>query len=146
MRTKIIKNCDVCGNEISTYEYGGGTCKNCGWIDDIHQAKYPDCANANNMISLNRARELWRENKKFLPSFTEALSLINRGFDLRIKYKGVVYLVICFASGNVEIIDEKESKTVTEYVDIPDFAQNAKIGDEMLSEIWSKLKFIEYGF
>lgn len=57
-----------------------------------------------------------------------------------------MYLVICFASGNVKIIDEKESKTVTEYVDIPDFAQNAKIGDEMLSEIWSKLKFIEYGF
>lgn len=144
METKITKKCDVCGADIITYEYGGGKCKNCGWIDDVHQVQYPDCANANNMISLNRARELWKEHKKFLPNFEEALSLIDRGFDLDIRYKKQEYHLEKF-NGKIYIENYAENTGVC-YSDISDFKRNAKINGELLSEIWENIEKIEYGF
>lgn len=96
------------------------------------------------MISLNRARELWREHKKFLPTFEEALSLIDRGFELNIKYKKKTYHLEKF-KGKIYIENYVQNSEVF-YKDISDFAKNAKIDDELLSEIWSKLKLIEYGF
>ncbi|MCM1367486.1 MAG: hypothetical protein NC184_01555 [Roseburia sp.] len=145
MMTKITKKCDVCGATIETTEYGGVKCKNCGWIDDPHQRQYPACANANNLISLKRARELWRQHKRFLPTFDEMLSLIERGFDLSIRYKNISYHLVCYENGTVHIENEKQSYDIS-YKDIDDFTVNAKIDDKLLSEIWGEINKVEYAF
>ncbi|XAM50337.1 hypothetical protein TVTCOM_04380 [Terrisporobacter vanillatitrophus] len=60
--------CSCCGN-LSLDEKPPGTfeiCKICGWEDDEVQYNEPDYEGGANEISLNKARELYKENKLIL--------------------------------------------------------------------------------
>ncbi|UEL49765.1 hydrolase [Terrisporobacter hibernicus] len=60
--------CPCCGN-LSLDEKPPGTfeiCKICGWEDDEVQYNEPDYEGGANEISLNKARELYKENKLML--------------------------------------------------------------------------------
>lgn len=58
------KTCPVCGK----YEYKvlgfSEVCPVCGWEDDIVQYDDPDYKNGANKMSLNEARELYKQGKK----------------------------------------------------------------------------------
>lgn len=143
MKKIIEKSCDICGNPIRTFEYGGGHCKKCGWIDDPHQRKYPNCKNCNNLVSLNRAKLLWQEGKKFLPDFEELLDMMRRGFEFDFRLHGRKYKILldkddhwqllCAYTGSVQTFDS---------VDI--FKNDAVIDSVPLSVCWSEITAVDY--
>ncbi|MEG0856834.1 MAG: CPCC family cysteine-rich protein [Terrisporobacter sp.] len=60
--------CPCCGN-LSLDEKSPGTfeiCNICGWEDDEVQYNEPDYEGGANKISLNKARQLYKENKLIL--------------------------------------------------------------------------------
>jgi anaerobic ribonucleoside-triphosphate reductase len=56
--------CPVCGlQDAFTEPRGYDICRRCGWEDDPFQRQNPDYAGGANLMSLNAAREAWREGK-----------------------------------------------------------------------------------
>lgn len=140
---KIEKNCDVCGNPIKTTEYGGGICKKCGWMDDTHQRKYPDCKNANNLISLDRAKLLWSEGKKLLPSFDELIDMMGRGFEFQFKFRKHKYMILLDDDDRWQLIcEDTGAEQIFDSVDL--FKDNATINDISLHTCWSEVSFVDY--
>ena len=58
--------CPVCGkhsfSESGSYEY----CPVCGWQDDILQEDEPDYGGGANRMSLNEAKEAYKNGKKII--------------------------------------------------------------------------------
>jgi len=51
--------CPVCGKKnLDEYE----TCKVCGWINDPYQVSHPDSESGSNRVSLNKAKEIYRQS------------------------------------------------------------------------------------
>ncbi len=139
---KIEKNCDVCGNPIKTTEYGGGRCKKCGWIDDTHQLEYPNCKNANNLISLNRAKLLWNKGKKLLPSFDELIDMMERGFEFQFIFQKHKYFILLDHGRWLLICEDTGAEQIFGSVYI--FKDNATIDDIPLRTCWAEVSYVDY--
>lgn len=66
MNNESLFECPCCGNFTrSTEEYGSyEICEVCGWEDDPVQALNPDFKGGANELSLNEAREKYKEDKR----------------------------------------------------------------------------------
>jgi ribosomal protein L37E len=53
--------CPVCGGY--GFDYAMDICKLCGWQDDAIQEKTPDYTGGANRMSLNQAKEAYRQGK-----------------------------------------------------------------------------------
>lgn len=59
------KKCPCCGKETLNPEYECfEICNNCGWQDDRYQEDNPNVAHCANIMSLNEAREAYKQGKK----------------------------------------------------------------------------------
>jgi hypothetical protein len=58
--------CPCCGNPtfLTRYNEDHACCDWCEWIDDKAQEENPDLPNGRNKMSLNQARETWKEREK----------------------------------------------------------------------------------
>lgn len=56
--------CPVCNNTEFPFRNSYYTCENCGWMDDAYQEDYPDEDGCANIMSLNEAREAYKNGKK----------------------------------------------------------------------------------
>lgn len=54
--------CPVC--EKHYFEDGFDICPVCNWTNDIAQEKYPDAKKLGNFMSLNEARQAFKEGKE----------------------------------------------------------------------------------
>ncbi|MBR6705635.1 MAG: hypothetical protein IKI84_03010 [Clostridia bacterium] len=60
----MIKNCPVCGTPaFPSFSGSFRRCKKCNWMDDDYQEDYPDEGECANHMSLNQARQAWKEGK-----------------------------------------------------------------------------------
>lgn len=55
------EKCPVCG-ETEVYDFQ--TCTNCGWGNDIVQHRFPDMKDGDNTMSLNEARQAYKEGRE----------------------------------------------------------------------------------
>ena len=55
--------CAVCGKYEFSYWGSFDVCKECGWIDDPVQTRYPDEWGGANRMSLTEARQAYKEGK-----------------------------------------------------------------------------------
>jgi hypothetical protein len=56
--------CPCCGNKSLLTRYNEECCEWCEWVDNKVQEDKPDLAKARNKMSLNQARNAWREKQK----------------------------------------------------------------------------------
>lgn len=64
-RKEYKKKCEVCSQIIDVDIYKQGECPNCGWWNCILNEENPDTIAMPNLISLNKARQLYSEGKTF---------------------------------------------------------------------------------
>ena len=145
----ITKKCEICESDMMTDEYGNGQCKICKWQNNNDSAPinyslacYP------NLVSRNRAKELWAEGKPFKPTFEEFLELYDYQSELEFYYKEKFYNVTRFRGYELSEYNQEENKAVwyQEYETIEDFAANANIDGVLLKDIWDEAFEVDYSF
>lgn len=141
---KIVKTkCPVCAQTTLLDKFGNGECDNCGWLIDKISTKCHNEVVYPNLISLDKAKKLYREGKPFNPDLSNFLDGFNMYGEMQFKYKDIECELIrsnnkggisfCYEEGKPILFENKE-----------DFIQNAKIGDEFVSAIWDKVEEPSY--
>ena len=138
---KIKKKCDVCQNEIIIDQWGNGKCKFCKWEQSQDCSDFPDVINPPNFISLNTAKKYYIENKKFYPTYDEAMELIERGLDFSFVYNNKRYLL---EKNDVYSLYDNNYQNIAEYESFEALTKNLSINEVKLKEIWSSLKNFKY--
>lgn len=135
------KNCEVCSQIIDVDTYKQGKCPFCGWWNCFLNEENPDIVATPNLISLNKAKQLYKEGKPLEPDFDDFLEALHSYGEMQFEYKGVYYAV--------EIVyDDNKRKTIrlfnskTEEKDLfksdDDFKNNAKVDGANLKDVWDQ--------
>lgn len=134
------KPCEVCGKTIKKDVYEQGECPFCGWYNCILNDEYPDNVAYPNLISLNKAKKLYREGKSFEPNLDEFVEALHFYSEVQFEYKGIHYGVVLVGyNGEFEGIEMfKINGDGVVFKTDEDFKNNAKIGNEYLKDIWDK--------
>lgn len=61
---KVKHICPICGKHEFPEENSFDICPVCNWEDDADQEENPDEENGANRMSLNQAREAWKNGEK----------------------------------------------------------------------------------
>ncbi len=134
------KSCAVCSNKYMADIYGQGKCSHCGWRngDTIEENKnsvvYP------NLISLNKAKQLYKEGKSFAPNLDEFIEALFCYSEVQFEYNGIYYGVeINRNNEKISIIMyDIPSNTTQQFKTKEEFKNNAKIGNQYLKDIWNE--------
>lgn len=137
----IPTKCPVCGRVVLVEQFGNGECENCTWNVDNINIKFPDRVEYPNMISLNKARKLYREGKPFKPSFDDFIEGLEKYSEMTFYYKKKEAAVFFYTDGVVQL--EWDGKTAI-YSNTADFRQNARLNGKLLSEIWNDVERADY--
>ncbi len=141
-RRRIFKTkCPVCGSNTLKDRYGHGECENCGWnIDDLSKR----CKNSvtfPNLISLNKAKRLYKEGKPLKPDLNDFVEMLYFYSEVEFWYKGL-NCCVCLRDKKIEF--GWDSDNIFYFTDKNDFVKNAKIGDEYVKDIWDKVENPKY--
>ena len=137
----IPTKCPVCGRVVLVEQFGNGECENCTWNVDNINIKFPDRVEYPNMISLNKARKLYREGKPFKPSFDDFIEGLEMYSEMTFYYNKKEAAVFFYTDGVVQL--EWDGKTDI-YSNTADFRQNARLNGKLLSEIWNDVERADY--
>ncbi len=137
----IPTKCPVCGRVVLVEQFGNGECENCTWNVDNINIKFPDRVEYPNMISLNKARKLYREGKPFKPSFDDFIEGLEKYSEMTFYYKKKEAAVFFYTDEEVRL--EWNGKTAI-YSNTADFRQNARLDGKLLSEIWNDVERADY--
>ena len=137
----IPPKCPVCGRVVLVEQFGNGECENCTWNVDNINIKFPDRVEYPNMISLNKARKLYREGKPFKPSFDDFIEGLEMYSEMTFYYNKKEAAVFFYTDGVVQL--EWDGKTDI-YSNTADFRQNARLDGKLLSEIWNDVERADY--
>lgn len=83
------KKCAVCGQTYMADIYDQGKCKNCGWYNGKIYSERPDEVIFSNMLSLNKARQLYKENKPLKPDLDDFLAMLYFYSEVEFWYNGL---------------------------------------------------------
>ncbi len=136
-----IKQCDVCGKDVKIDNWGNGTCKNCGWGNDDNALKYLDAINPPNFVSLNEARNLYKHNKSFTPTFKRTLDLVKRGIDVVFNYKNILYQLSKHKDYTFWQVDTDNFQS---YKTIEEFRDKINIDGVRVEDLWDKVKKVDF--
>lgn len=140
-RKKYKKKCEVCSQIITVDIYKQGECPNCGWWNCILNEENPNIIAMPNLISLNKARQLYKAGKAFQPNLDEFIQALYGYGEMQFEYKGVYYAVELVYDKDKEIkVQLYNSQTKQKWVfdNGEDFKNNAKIGNEYVKDIWEQ--------
>ncbi|MBQ7579201.1 MAG: hypothetical protein IJT25_01575, partial [Clostridia bacterium] len=132
--------CEVCNKPVAVDDYGNGLCENCGWEQDKTQFLHPDTVQYPNMMSLNKAKALYKAHKPLLPSiedFAEALFMYG---EMEFKYNGELFEV-SFENEDIMLASKNEYQT---FKTKRDFIENATIKGTKLKDLWKDVKNAYY--
>lgn len=133
-----IKKCDVCGNAVSIDQYGNGDCSNCGWSQDQHSITYPDRVQYPNVISLNKAKNLYKNGKPFVPDFDDFLDGLFMYSEMEFTYNNEYYGV-CRRESGIEFFEGYDGKTRVMFKSRDEFKNKASIDGMLLKDIWENV-------
>ena len=139
-----IKRCDVCGNMVFIDEYKCGECEHCGWEQDGSDLEkygvgYP------NLISLSRAKELYKKQQKFLPTFEDFLKNLKFYGEMEFYYNNEKFVTIRYTD-NSEIEFYNENNVINKQIfnNLQEFEKNANINGKFLKDIWHNINFVNW--
>ena len=135
------KACSVCGKEIKKDIYEQGKCPYCNWKNNHLADVNPESVIYPNLISLNKAKKLFKEGKSFEPDLDEFLEALHNYYEMQFEYNGIYYAVELKRDKQKDLkISLYNSQTKqTQFFDTDEeFIENAKIEDKFLKDIWEK--------
>ena len=135
-----IKNCDVCGKIVSIDQFGFGDCENCGWCQDKSRLKNPNTIMYPNLVSLNKAKRLYKNGEPLIPDFDDFIEAIFMYSEMMFQYNNIEYVVYLQQNNIVLNYQNKVEK----FKNKEDFKNNAKINGVLLKEIWKDVKNANY--
>ena len=135
------KPCSVCGKIIKKDIYDQGDCPYCKWKNNHFAEINPNNVLYPNLISLNKAKQLYKENKPFEPNFEEFIEALHGYSEMQFEYKGTYYAVELVCDKNKNLITRlynSQTKETTFFNNDEDFINNAKIDGKLLKDIWEE--------
>ncbi len=137
---KNKKMCNVCGAEVYVDSVGNGDeCPNCNWVNCEYYEEFPDRVMCPNLISLNKAKKLYAEGKPFLPDLDDFIGGLEFYGEMEFSYKGINYGVTRVKNDAVDfwIVN---GGTIELFKSSEEFKNKAKIGGELLRNIWQDVE------
>ena len=132
--------CQVCGNLIFVDSVGNGDkCLNCGWDHSKLHEEFPDRVMCPNLVSLNKARELYKEGKPLMPDFNDFIAGYNFYGEMEFTYQGIKYGLMGVENVGVEFWGINTDKYEI-YRDIEEFGQKAQINGKLVKDIWNEVE------
>lgn len=138
------KKCAVCGQTYMADIYDQGKCENCGWYNGMIYGERPDDVIFSNMLSLNRARQLYKENKPLKPGLDDFLAMLYFYSEVEFWYNGLECCVSLGGDNETKIEFGWSPESTCYFSNKDDFIQNAKIGNEFVRDIWDKVENADY--
>lgn len=137
---KYSKKCEVCQKTIGVDIYKQGKCPYCGWWNCFLNEENPDIIAIPNLISLNKAKELYAEGKPFEPDLDEFMEALHSYSEMQFEYNGVYYAVELVFNDKREpqiSLYNSQTKESTIFNKDDDFKNNAKVEGKFLKDIWN---------
>lgn len=88
-----------------------------------------------NLISLNKAKKLYKERKPFLPDLDDFIGGLNFYSEMEFTYKGISYGVTYTKYDMIDLWIFY-GDTVELFKNDDDFRNNAKVDGKLLKDIW----------
>lgn len=140
----IKTKCPVCNNVIFMDSVGNGEeCPICSWEKSIIHEEFPDRVMCPNLISLSKAKKLYKEGKLFTPDFEDFIEGYNFYGEMEFTYKGITYGLMGVENEGVEFWGMNTDKFET-YKNIEEFKRNAQIDGKLLKDIWHEVENINW--
>lgn len=144
-KRKYKTKCPVCKTNCIKDQYGNGECNKCGWKFDVLGEKMKNNVLFPNLISLNKAKQLYKEGKSFKPNLNEFMEMLYVYSEVVFSYKNKDFCLFLIHDKNKELSKIEFSwgpndDEVAYFKDKEDFIQNAKIDNEYVRDIWEKVE------
>lgn len=124
--------------------YNQGECQNCGWYNNILGETNDDEVVFPNLISLNKAKKLYKDGKTFKPDLNDFLEMLYFYGGVEFWYDGLNCCVFLRGDTNIKIEFGWSPENIYYFSDKEDFIKNAKIGEEFVRDIWDKVENPKY--
>lgn len=140
----IPSKCQVCGRLVMIDGGGNGeVCLNCGWIQDSASKTLPDIPTSM-IISLNKARRLYKEGKPFKVDFDDFINAFMFYGEMEFYYNKVCYGMCWTGEGDgVRFwacdVPIKE-RVAIKFASPEDFSTNARIDGMLIKDLWDKVE------
>jgi len=148
---RIMKEvkCQVCRSPVMVDEQYNAdeTCWICGWIQTGSSRKSPWSWSISNILSLDKARQLYKQGKPIRPDFDDFLYFYKHYGEVEFRHNNIFYGVVRASNGIGVVfwpynVIENEEMTV-QFDSIEDFKANAKISGVLVKDLWDEVD--EYG-
>ena len=139
-KRKFKTNCPVCNAKCLKDQYGNGECACCGWILDSFGEENPDSVIYPNLISLNKAIKLYKENQPMKPDLNDFLEAFEFYGETGFEYKNLTFCLFRHGDNGIEMGWGPNDDEVAYFKDKEDFIKNAKIENEYVRDIWDKVE------
>lgn len=136
----IPKKCDLCDKEMLVTEFGNGSCIHCGWSQSKWAVKNPDKQGEINLMSFNRAKELFDKGLPIKLTYEEFLNGLETILHMEFYYKGQLYGVLAGHGAGYELFKHKIKEGYQSYETLEEFRDNANIDDNLLKDIWEEIE------
>lgn len=107
----------------------------------IHiESEFSDKVIYPNLISLNKAKKLYSEDKPFEPDLNDFVEALYIYSEVQFKYKDLYYEVVLSSMNDDEIIkmNDFNGGHLQTFISKEDFLNNAKIDGEFLKDVWNE--------
>jgi hypothetical protein len=139
---KIKKiRCVCCGEPVTVDQWGQGRCSHCKWFQAEYYQDYPDRVIIPNMVTLNRARKLFKEGKPFKPTFEEFLMAWEDWGELEFHYKSRRYGLRMGRDDEIRFYEWNVKEGLQTFNTIEEFRDNAHIGGVLLKDLWNDVEY-----
>ena len=93
-----------------------------------------------NLISLNKAKQLYKEGKSFEPNLNEFIEALHNYSEMQFEYNGTYYAVeLIYDNKEIKIrLFNSQTKEELIFNDDEDFKNNAKVGGKYLKNVWEE--------
>ncbi len=135
------KPCEICKKTISVDIYNQGKCPFCGWWNCFLNEENPESVAMPNVISLNRAKQYYSEDKPFEPDLNDFLDALHCYGEMQFEFKDIYYAVEIVDYNQEEVklsLYNSQTKEIQYFNDDEDFINNAKVEDKLLKDIWEE--------
>jgi len=140
------KKCAVCGSLYKADIYLQGECPNCGWENGILVEENEDRVIGPNMVSLNKAKELYKQGKPRIPDIDDFMGMLFFYGEVQFAYKGIMYGVVFEGRANNEeiVLFEADAEVLQTFKTKEEFIKNAKVQGKFVKDIWDKVTDIDW--
>lgn len=137
----FLAKCPVCGKICAVDQFGNGECDNCSWGLGRDDEKVPDKVQYPNLVSLGKARRLYREGKALKPDFDDFIAGLEMYSEMTFYYKGIEAAVYYDEYGNI-CLEYGGQKAV--FPSAEGFYDNARVDGKLLKDVWNKVEKADY--